>query len=296
MPWLQLKIQTTREFAESINTFLNLFGAVAITLQDAADQPLLEPDLNTTPLWDEINVLSLFHPKISIEKILEFLKQQLGDVAIKNHQTELLPEENWERAWLKDFHAMQFGKNLWICPSVETPPDSNAVNIILDPGLAFGTGTHPTTALCLEWLDANPPQNKTVVDYGCGSGILAIAAAKLGATEVFAIDHDEQALLATQDNAKRNKIKLDRLNIFLPENLPAIKTDLLIANIIANPLIKLAPLFAELIKPNGDLVLSGILEDQIDLIKNAYAPNFLIKNIAHKNEWVRIDARRKQLV
>lgn len=292
MPWLQLKIQTTREYAESINTFLNLFGAVAITLQDAADQPLLEPDLNTTPLWDEINVLSLFNPEISIEKILEFLKQQLGDAAIKNYQTELLPEENWERAWLKDFHAMRFGKNLWICPSVETPPDPNAVNIILDPGLAFGTGTHPTTALCLEWLDANPPQNKTVVDYGCGSGILAIAALKLGATEVFAIDHDEQALLATHDNAKRNNINLEKLNIFLPENLPAIKTDLLIANIIANPLIELAPLFAELIKPNGGLVLSGILEDQIDLIKNAYEKYFSIQHIMHKNEWIRIAAKK----
>lgn len=292
MPWLQLKIQTTREYAESINTFLNLFGAVAITLQDAADQPLLEPDLNTTPLWNEINILSLFKPEISVEKIIEFLNQQLGNAAIKNYQTELLPEENWERAWLKDFHAMQFGKNLWICPSVETPPDPNAVNIILDPGLAFGTGTHPTTALCLEWLDENPPKNKTVVDYGCGSGILAIAALKLDATEVFAIDHDEQALLATRDNAERNNIALERLNIFLPENLPTIKTDLLIANIIANPLIELAPLFAELIKPNGDLVLSGILEDQIDLIKNTYEKYFSIENIMQKNEWVRVIAKK----
>jgi len=293
MPWLQLNIQTTAEYTDSINTYLNLLGAVAITLQDAADQPLLEPELNTTPLWDQVNILSLFNPDISIDKIIAFIKTQLSNNAIRSYHTELLAEKNWERAWLKDFHAMKFGKNLWICPSVETPVDPNAVNIILDPGLAFGTGTHPTTALCLEWLDANPPQNQTVIDYGCGSGILAIAALKLGAQEVWAIDHDEQALIATRDNAERNQINLNQLQIALPKQLPKLQADLLIANIIANPLIELAPYFAQLIKPHGKIVLSGILKSQTDDIKQAYAEWFTIKNIAEKDEWIRIEGVRE---
>lgn len=293
MAWLQLNIQTTREYADSIQTFLNLFDAVAVTMQDAADQPLLEPALNTTPLWDAVTILSLFDPQIDAEKIIGFLKTQLGETAVLQHHTELLPEENWERAWLKDFHPMQFGKNLWICPSTITPPDPAATNIILDPGLAFGTGTHPTTALCLEWLDAHPPKNKTVIDYGCGSGILAIAALKLDASEVWAVDHDEQALIATQDNAERNHLDLAKLNIVFPEKLASIKADLLIANIIANPLIELAPHFAEHVQSNGLLVLSGILETQIELIKSAYEPFFVVNEIAQKDEWVRVDAIRK---
>jgi len=293
MSWLQLKIETTIEYAEQINVFLNLFDAVAVTLQDAADQPLLEPDPDSTPLWQEIQVLSLFSPHTNTDNIVNFLKKELGEPAVKNFHTEIISDQNWERAWLKDFHAMQFGKNLWICPSVETPPDPNAVNIILDPGLAFGTGTHPTTALCLEWLDAHPPIDKTVIDYGCGSGILAIAALKLGAKEVLAVDHDMQALEATKANAERNNIDLAKLHIALPNQHAMIKADLLISNIVANPLMQLAALFAELVKPNGNLVLAGILDTQVDSVKNIYQQWFEIKNMAQKEEWVRLSFIRR---
>lgn len=295
MPWLQLRIQTNSESAETLSTFLNLLGAVAITMQDAADQPILEPALNTTPLWAETQILALFPEKTDIDKIINFLRRQINAETPFNYHTELLEEQNWERAWLDHFHPMSFGKRLWICPSTQTPPEPNAINIILDPGLAFGTGTHPTTALCLEWLDQNTIENKTVIDYGCGSGILAIAALKLGAKEAWAVDYDPQALEATLENAKRNNIELSKLHIKSPEQFSTvssnstIKTNILLANILANPLIELAPHFAQLLKPNGHLVLSGILENQIEMITTAYQTQFKIQPVTIKDGWVRID-------
>lgn len=288
MPLHQLQLQTTQEFAEEISTLLNLFDAQAVTLQDAADDPLLEPKPNETPLWPTVWVKCIFNKNMDHEKIITFLKKHVSDNAIVQYKSETIAEQNWERAWLKDFHPMQFGKKLWICPSVISPPDPTAVNIILDPGLAFGTGTHPTTALCLEWLDANPPQNKIVVDYGCGSGVLAIAALKLGAAKVYAIDYDEQALMATHENAQRNQIDQEKLIICHSDQTIDMKADILIANIIANPLIELAPRFAELIKTNGQLVLSGILQEQESLIRAAYEKQFKILNVRAKEEWLRV--------
>lgn len=296
MTWQQLKIQTTAEYAESIHAFLDLLDAVAIAYEDAADQPLLEPAPNTTPLWDHVIIKSLFKPGIDLQHVINFLQKNLGEAVLSNYQIETLPDQAWERVWLKDFHPMQFGNHLWICPSVMTPPDPNAINIILDPGLAFGTGTHPTTALCLEWLDANPPANQIVIDYGCGSGILAIAALKLGAREVWAIDHDPQALEATYINAERNQVDLTKLRIFLPEEIAAIEADLLIANILTNPLIELANKFAHLIKEKGNVVLTGILEDQTEMIKQAYQSWLTIKDITKKEEWIRVHGIKKEKV
>jgi ribosomal protein L11 methyltransferase len=326
MPWLQLHIKTNPENAETLNAFLNLLGAVAITLQDAADEPILEPALNTTPLWSHTEIIALFPEKIDINKVIDFLKKQLppspafgtlsqrerGQQEIFEYHIELLEDQNWERTWLDHFKPMCFGKRLWICPSTQTPPDPNAVNIILDPGLAFGTGTHPTTALCLEWLDANDLQNKTVIDYGCGSGILAIAALKLGAKEAWAIDYDPQALDATRENARRNHIDENKLHVLLPEKFNQQETssvgrhsrpvsqhgvnssgnpvDILLANILANPLIELSPRFAQLLKPNGQLVLSGILENQTEMITRAYQNKFKNLSQTTRDEWVRIDA------
>ncbi len=286
MSWQQLKIQTTVQYAEQINDFFNLFAAVSVSLQDAADEPLLEPGVGEIPLWSQIWVTGLFNADVDCDKIIHFIESQLGIIAIINYSVETLDEQNWERAWLKDFQPMQFGSNLWICPSVFDPPDPTAVNILLDPGLAFGTGTHPTTALCLEWLDAHPPQDKLVIDYGCGSGILAIAALKLGAKQVWAVDHDEQALEATRDNAYRNQINPEKLITCLPDQLPALQVDVLVANILANPLIALAPHFANLLKPNSKLVLSGILQDQTQSIIDAYASLFSSPAISSKEEWV----------
>jgi len=293
MAWLQLKIQTTNQYVEQINTFLVLFDAVAVTYSDAADQPILEPDLGSTPLWEQIWISCLFAEDAEGNKIVNFIKAQTDPEAILQYSLEVVADQNWERAWLDDFKPMQFGDNLWVCPSVYDPPDPNAINIILDPGLAFGTGTHPTTALCLEWLAKNPPKNQLVVDYGCGSGILAIAALKLGAKEVWAVDHDEQALDATNDNAQRNQIDLTQLKTCLPEQTPALQADLLIANIIANPLMELAPHFADLIKPKGQIVLSGILATQVAEVNTVYAEWFTMGPAVQQEDWVRLEGVRK---
>lgn len=292
MPLHQLKIKTTQEFADAISDFLPLFDAQAVALADAGDHPILEPKPNETPLWPEVWVNCIFIENVAIENIITFIKTQLGAQAIVEYYTEEIAEQQWERAWLKDFHPMQFGKHLWIFPSVITPPDPTAINIILDPGLAFGTGTHPTTALCLEWLDANPPKNKVVIDYGCGSGILAIAALKLGAKEVWAVDYDEQALIATHENAQRNEVNNQQLHICYPEQLPEMHCDLLLANIIVSPLIELAPRFNELIKNHGHLVLSGILLEQEQLIRDAYHKNFKLSKAVAKQEWIRLDGTK----
>lgn len=292
MSWLQINIATPEKNVEQISTFLNLLGAASVTLLDAADQPILEPALGTTPLWTQTVIAALFAAEVDADQIIGFLKKQLGAEAITHYHTEHITDKNWERAWLDNFHPMQFGENLWVCPSVIDPPNPNAVNIILDPGLAFGTGTHPTTALCLQWLDANPPHHKTVIDYGCGSGILAIAALKLGAQHVFAVDHDEQALEATLQNAKRNHIDPQHLSVYLPEHQPECAADVLLANILANPLLELAPRFAKLVKPGGQLVLSGIFVTQIAMLQEAYAPWFSFTQNWQEGDWACVEGLR----
>ena len=219
------------------------------------------------------------------------LKQQLGD-ALSHWQVEILEDQDWSRAWLDDFKPMRFGEQVWICPSVYSPPEPNAVNILLDPGLAFGTGTHPTTAMCLTWLDGHPPQDKTVIDYGCGSGILALAAGKLGAKRILAVDNDPQALLATRDNSANNQLA-DRIETFLPDALPHLHCDLLLANILAGPLIELAPIFHTLVKPGGELVLSGLLQSQAETIIQAYKTMFTLNVEQQLEEWVCLHGTRK---
>jgi ribosomal protein L11 methyltransferase len=285
---IQIHFYTTTQYVEPITDLLYLLEAHAVTWQDAADEPILEPALHTTPLWSQTKISAIFDSSVDAEKIVEFVFQQMRE-HIKHYEIETLADQNWERAWMKDFHPMQFGKKLWICPSTFTPPDPNGVNIFLDPGLAFGTGTHPTTALCLEWLDAHPPLNQTVIDYGCGSGILAIAALKLGAKEVWAIDHDEQALQATRDNALRNNLNLQALHIKLPDEVSSVKVDCILANILANPLIQLAAHFSTLLNPKGKIVLSGILENQIEELIHIYQQYFNLKKPVIKEGWARIE-------
>ncbi len=203
-----------------------------------------------------------------------------------------IADEDWVRRSLDQFKPMKFGKRLWICPSWFTPPEPNDVNIILDPGLAFGTGTHPTTALCLEWLDEHINAQHLVIDYGCGSGILSLAALKLGAKRVFAVDNDEQALEATLRNGEKNGFIPPELQTYLPNELPVEQADLLIANILAQPLIELAPLFAKRVKPHGKLILSGILPSQTEEITKAYSPWFNMQPPDFKEEWSRISGNR----
>jgi ribosomal protein L11 methyltransferase len=231
MPWQQLTLYTTKEHAEAISEQLETLGAASVTMQDAADQPLYEPPPGATPLWQMTNVVGLFDDSFDMNALLEQLRDGL-DGELPEIRIEELEDQDWERAWMDDFKPMQFGERLWIVPSWTEAPDTGGVNILLDPGLAFGTGTHPTTRLCLEWLDGHPIAGKTVIDYGCGSGILAIGAALLGAATVIGVDTDPQAITASDENARRNNIS-EKIHAYLPGHEPKESADLLLANILA---------------------------------------------------------------
>ncbi len=292
MPWLQLELETRPDEAERLSDLLSEAGASAVTFQDAADQPLFEPPLGTTPLWRSTRVIGLFEADTGMQAVIDHLQSRLGDTAMPPWHLNPLEDRDWVRAWMDDFKPMQFGEQLWICPTGFAPPAPEAVNILLDPGLAFGTGTHPTTAMCLRWLDAHPPQGQRVIDYGCGSGILAIAAGLLGASHIEAVDTDPQALLATGDNAAKNRLE-GRIRSWLPDDFPASPAPLLLANILAAPLMSLAPLFARLVQGGGNIVLSGIIENQAEDVMACYRESFDIHVQQQQDEWICLAGQRK---
>jgi ribosomal protein L11 methyltransferase len=242
-------------------------------------------------LWQNTRVVGLFTEETDLDQVLQTLQANLKPEPLPRYTHEILEDKVWERVWMDEFKPICFGTRLWICPSWCEPPQSDAVNIKLDPGLAFGTGTHPTTALCLKWLDANPPRGLEVIDYGCGSGILAVAAAMLDAKQVWAIDHDPQAVLATNENAAINQVS-QRITAGDATIAPAHKVDLLLANILAQPLIEFAEKFAGMVEPQGQIVLSGILDHQAEEVINAYKNHFDIDPVAQQEEWVRITGKR----
>jgi len=268
----------------------------SVTFQDAEDQPILEPGVGETPLWDKVIMVALFEGTVDTKQIQTRLEQSNLWVQVHSSRWEVLEDKEWIRAWMDDYHPMQFGKRLWVCPSWEVTPHPEAVNIFLDPGLAFGTGTHPTTALCLGWLDEQVDTGQQLVDYGCGSGILAVAALKLGAEKVTAIDHDPQALQATRDNANRNSIAEQRLQIFLPGEYKPVVADGLVANILAEPIRELAELFATQVKAGGWVALSGILEYQAESIVNLYSQWFYMNEPVIMGEWALVSGVRKNLM
>ncbi|PID46814.1 MAG: 50S ribosomal protein L11 methyltransferase [Proteobacteria bacterium] len=290
--WLQLICQTSRDHEPLVSEAAESLGAVSITLSDAGDHPVLEPLPNETPLWDEVVVTVLFREED--KALLDSLRQQLEDNReswkISNLREEALQDQQWERVWMDDFHPMKFGGNLWIYPSWSEVPEDDSVKILLDPGLAFGTGTHPTTSLCLEWLDQHHPDGLSVIDYGCGSGILAIAAVKLGASHVIATDIDPQALIAIKDNQQKNHIADGKIDSYLPEAMPESKADLTLANILCGPLIELAPTLCSLTKSGGQLVLSGILEEQKEALSQHYSTYCTDIKFATLDGWVRMTA------
>ncbi|MBD3609132.1 MAG: 50S ribosomal protein L11 methyltransferase [Gammaproteobacteria bacterium] len=292
MSWQQLHLQLPASQVDAISDSLSEMGAAAVTLSDAEDKPIFEPPIGTTPLWDHTQITGLFDTMYEMDKVLSELKNQFGDSAILQWQVEELPEQDWERAWMDDFQPMQFGQNLWIIPSWHEAPDPDAANIELDPGLAFGTGTHPTTALCLEWLDAHPPRGLQAIDFGCGSGILAIAALKLGADRVTGTDIDPQALQASKDNADKNRVS-DRLDLYLADKMPDKPVDLLMANILANPLQELSESIAQLVNTGGHIILSGILAEQADAVVETYAQWFEMGPVVQKEDWVRLEGVKK---
>lgn len=295
MAWIQIRLNSTNKKAEKISDFLEEIGAVSVTFMDSRDTPIFEPLPGETRLWGNTDVIALFDAQTDMAEIVGLLKQagHLEDGAA--YKIEQIEDKDWAREWMDNFHPMQFGKRLWICPSWREVPKPNAVNVMLDPGLAFGTGTHPTTALCLEWLDGLDLQDKTVIDFGCGSGILAIAALKLGAKSAIGIDIDPQAILASHNNAQQNGVA-DRLQLFLSDEKPAnLKADVVVANILAGPLKELYPLISCLVKENGDLGLSGILETQARSVCDAYAQTFDLEEVAVREEWCRITGKLKSL-
>ena len=295
MPFLQLILPIGSADPAPFEDALLSAGAAAITLEDAGDDPVLEPLPGSTPLWPHVRIKALFDAGIDRGALLADLRSQLA-TPLPDATFEHVADRAWEREWLKDFRPMRFGQRLWICPGGQRPQLEDAARdsclIELDPGLAFGTGTHPTTALCLEWLDSAALQGAFIVDYGCGSGVLAIAALKLGAAAALAVDIDPQALVATRENAARNGVA-ERVTVALPSEAEGRKTDILLANILAEPLLELAPIFAERVATGGRVVLSGILQSQAAPVASRYAAWFDMRPATVRDDWALLDGIRR---
>jgi ribosomal protein L11 methyltransferase len=291
MPWIELSFNCHKDLASSLSDVLSSLGAASVTLLDAADQPLLEPGVGETPLWDQVIVSGLFDAATDMDALIARAQTALHPDNIPPWRATPVEDKAWEREWMQHFQPMRFGARTWICPSWCQPPEHDAVNIFLDPGLAFGTGSHPTTALCLEWLDQNICGGEIVIDFGCGSGILGIGALKLGAAAVWAVDNDPQALVASRDNALKNNVESNIKILAAADSLP-VQADVLLANILSNPLISLENLFNKKVKPGGMAILSGILDEQQSMVLAAYTSNFKLISSAQKEGWVRLDLQR----
>ncbi len=282
MNWLQLSFTIDTEDLERAEDALTSAGALAVTLMSPGHTEGLPP---------EGRITGLFYSQTDIEYTSSFLSSELKIDHLPDLQTEYLEDRDWTRAWIDNFRPMQFGKNIWVCPHGFDFPNPSAVNIAIDPGQAFGTGTHPTTALCLEWIDRADLRGFEVIDYGCGSGILSIAAGKVGAKHVWATDNDPDALRVADENVRKNCIETC-VTVVPPEALSIGKADVIIANILLKPLISLAPKFADIICPGGKVVLSGLLEEQIDDIVKAYSTWFDMSSPIIRNNWSLVEGRR----
>ncbi len=295
MNWLQIAINTTKDNAERAEDCLFSAGAQTVTLTDAADQPILEPGVNEVPIWNAVIITGLFNFDNNQQALLDSINLCMADTSY-SCSSEILEDQNWTRAWMDHYHEMQFGERLWVCPLHVEPPQPEAINLRLDPGLAFGTGIHPTTSLCLRWLDQNITTQDTLLDYGCGSGILAIAACMLGTKQADCVDIDPQALLATHSNAEINNVA-KRVNTYLPEDYlkhhAGTQYDIVMANILSGPLAELAPTLARHTKANGDIVLSGILREQADTVLNTYSQFFKMDDPVFEEDWVMLHGVKK---
>jgi ribosomal protein L11 methyltransferase len=298
MPWLELTLTLRAEQQPRAEAALDDLGALSITLRDADaetpdEQAIFEPGVGELPLWPTLVLAALFDAGADRRGLAAALGELLPWLEPAQIAFRDVADEDWERAWMDQYQPMPFGRRLWIYPwNIEPPHDDGSVVVRLDPGLAFGSGTHPTTALCLEWLDSLELAGKSVIDYGCGSGILAIAALKLGAAEAVGVDNDPQALVASADNAARNGVAA-QLDLYLPEQLPARPADVFVANILAGPLAELAPRFAACAKPGAPFAISGILKGQEQELLERYAEWFDELRVDVREDWVRISGRRR---
>jgi ribosomal protein L11 methyltransferase len=309
MPWLELSLIVDRTHAEQVEAALEDAGALAVTIDDAADEPgpgppddltasgIWEPAPASHPLWRRLRMTALFEDDDSGAVATRQATELIAPLALSPPRLSRLDDRPWERVWLEELAPIRFGRRLWICPRGQRPPDAGRPNwpgvaVDLDPGLAFGTGHHPTTALCLAWLDRLDLRGRRVLDFGCGSGILAIAALKLGAASAIAVDHDPQALDATLENASCNGV-LKQLGVCLPEQLPDITADVIVANILAGPLLDLAPTLMALAAPDARLGLSGILVHQVERVAGAYTESFLMQPAETRDDWALLTGRRR---
>ena len=292
MSWLQLRLYTQRDTVATLEEQLLASGAVAVTLEDNANQPLLEPGVGETPLWNQTRLTGLYPADSDMRVVLAQLPAQ----ALENHRVEILEDKDWAREWMQHFQPMRFGEKLWVCPSWREPPHAGAVNLLLDPGLAFGTGTHPTTAMCLRQLDSMPLRGQTVVDYGCGSGILAVAALKLGAAHALGVDNDPQALTASAENRRRNGVQQTQLKVALPQQVVMAdwgqQADLVVANILSGPLIELSDTLIAFLKPGGDLLIAGLLGSQAETLAAHYTPVIQLSVVDQQDDWVCLRGKR----
>lgn len=291
--WQQLQLTCNQHIVDDISDFLTEHDAVSVTWQNADDSILFEPKPDSRPVWEQIKLTALFKSHHDLKKITENLLAYFSENTISHLSISKLKEQDWENVWMEHYKPVQISKRLWICPTWETPPDPEAINILLDPGLAFGTGTHPTTAMCLAWLDEHIQGGETVIDFGCGSGILAIAALKLGCAKAIAIDIDPQALVVTRENAIKNGIEAEKLIICTPNQIPELTAEIVVANILANPLISLSSQIAELCKLGACLALSGLLAEQADSVEAAYKASFAFNLPIQKKDWVLLSAKKR---
>ena len=290
--WIQIKLRTTNQSADTIAELLEQLGALAVSYTDAEDSPILEPKPGERRLWPNTEVTGLLEQGTDPKPILAVLKQLLGDHIPMVATT--LEDKNWIRAWMDQFKPLKFGQHLWICPSWLSVDEKDSVVVMLDPGLAFGTGTHPTTSLCLSYLDSLDLKDKDILDYGCGSGILAIAAVKLGAKSATGVDIDEQALIASKENAHRNGVE-DKLQLIMgtDKKLDLPQFPITVANILAGPLAELEPIIASLTQSGGKLALSGILTEQADSVIEAYSKDFVMNKVKDLDGWALLTGTKK---
>jgi ribosomal protein L11 methyltransferase len=292
MPWLQVKVESDPERAPAVEEALNAAGALSVTLEDGGDVPLLEPDPGQMPLWAATRVVALFDADVERDTVAEALAH-LDDAEAQAPVFEQLPDREWSRAWLDDWEPMRFGDHLWVAP-LESPVDDPAATVVrLDPGLAFGTGTHATTALCLRWLETRAPTTgRSALDFGCGSGILAIAALLLGARRAHGIDVDPQALEASRANARTNAVSA-YLTLAEGDTPVGGPFDIVVANILAGPLIQAAPALAAQQSPGGVIALAGVLREQAEDVIAAFATYYTLAEVDDDDGWVLLSGTRR---
>jgi ribosomal protein L11 methyltransferase len=292
MAWHQISVITQENIAPQLADFFSDLGAVSVTYMDAEDEPVYEPAIGETKIWSNTQVIALYELDADPELIKAQVYQQFNHDDLHDWVYEAIADQEWERAWMEYYKPMKFADRLWVCPTDQEQHESGTVCLTLDPGLAFGTGTHPTTALCLEWLASHELSAKTVIDYGCGSGILAVAAVLLGAKVAHAVDIDPQAITATQSNALKNKVE-DKIKTYLPEQFTPFQAEIVLANILAKPLIDMAEHICALVVSGGHLVLSGILHEQAESVINAYQHHIIFSPLVQQEDWIRLEGIKR---